>query len=293
MCKVVQFTFDCGHNLRLRKSRCHGKFRKETRNSRKAACCAEPYIIRRISIDCGQCQQIGWEKSWTEKLERAQTFLAGLTKAGLPGAQQVSEQIKKIEDEHNEDAWNIRQRFPPLHKASSIERVKIRTIAPQNSHLRKEVRPEDVVEPKVKGYMEGDDDDDYVRSTDPIHPVTTNYSHPLDDVDDSWVDEYLLQETSKLPESPDIDPESNAWNWGALDAPETWTGNYGVSPEFNTKQPSDNFVAWGLEAEVLPSSGGIGMDGPKTKEEEDIDKSQVAEVLTAFWECVHADNSAH
>ena len=198
-----------------------------------------------------------------------------------------------MEDDHNEDAWNIRQSFPPLHKASSIERVKIRTIAPQNSHLRKEVRPEDVVEPKVKGYIEGDDDDDYVRSTDPIHPVTTNYSHPLDDVDDSWVDDYLSQETPKLPESPDIDPESNAGNWGAPDAPDTWTGNYGVSPEFNTKQPSGNFVAWGLDAEALPSSGVIGMDGPKTKEEEDIDKSQVAEVLTAFWECVHADNSAH
>ena len=296
MCKVVQFTFDCGHNLRVRKSRCHGKFRKERRDSMKAACCAEPYLNTRFSIDCGQCQQMGWEKSWAVKLERAQTFLVGLTKAGLPGAQQVSEQIKMMEDEHNEDAWNIRQRFPPLHKPSSIERVKIRTNAPRNSHLRKEVRPEDVVEPKVRSYMEGDDDDDdYVRSTDPLHPIITNYSHPLDNADDSWVDAYLSQEETKLPDSPDIgfDPRSNDWNWGAVDASENWVDNTGVSPGFNMVQRSGNFAALGPEVEVLPSSGIIGIDGLKTEDEEEADENKVSEVLTVFWECVHADDSAH
>jgi hypothetical protein len=185
-----------------------------------------------------------WERSWGEKLERAQTFLTGLTRAGLPGTKQVSEQINKMEDEHNKDAWNIRQRFPPLHKASSIERVKIRTNAPRNSHLRKEVRPEDVVEPKVKGYMEGDDDDDYVRSTDPLHPVITDYSHPLDNSDDSWVDAYLSQEEARLPESPDIgfDPGSNAWNWGAPDVSDNWMDNHVFSPDFNTGRRSFTFV---------------------------------------------------
>jgi hypothetical protein len=235
-----------------------------------------------------------WERSWGEKLERAQTFLAGLTRAGLPGTKQVSEQINKMEDEHNKDAWNIRQRFPPLHKASSIERVKIRTNAPRSSHLRKEVRPEDVVEPKVKGYMEGDDDDDYVRSTDPLHPVITDYSHPLDNSDDSWVDAYLSQEEARLPESPDIgfDPGSNAWNRGAPDASDNWMDNHVFSPDFNTGQNSNNFVAWGPDAGVLPSSVIVGINGLKTEEEEEADESQVSSVLTAFWECVHADDLA-
>jgi hypothetical protein len=297
MCTVVQFTFDCGHNHKLRKSRCHGKFHKERRDSRKAACCAEPYLITKLSIDCGPCQQIDWEKFWAEKLGRAQIFLAALIRAGMPGVQQVSDQIKTMEDEHNQDAWSIRQKFPPLCKPSSIERVKLRTRAPGCSPLSKEVRPEDVVESRVKSFVEGDDDDDYIRSTDPLHPVTTDYSHPLDNADTSWFNEYLSQEEIKLAESPDIafDPGSNPWNWDATNAFNSCIDCNGASRGSNIEQNSSELIAWGPDAEPLPSSDVIGMDGVKSAKDEEkaTDGSQVAEVLNAFWECIHAGNSTH
>jgi hypothetical protein len=231
-------------------------------------------------------------------------FLAALVRAGMPGVQQVSDQINTMEDEHNEDAWNIRQKFPPLHKASSIERVKIRTQAPGGSHLSKEVRPEDVVEFRVNSYVERDDDD-YIRSTDPLHPITTDYSYPLDNADNSWVNECLSQEETKLAESPDIgfDPGSSSWNWDATNAFDNCTDGNGASKALYPERPSGGFIAWGPDAEPIPSLGVIRMDGVQTEkgeekdevkdEEKDMEGSKLAEVLNAFWECVHAGNSIH
>ncbi|KAF2790006.1 hypothetical protein K505DRAFT_252118 [Melanomma pulvis-pyrius CBS 109.77] len=210
MCKVVQFTFECGHHLKLRKSRCLGKVSKQRKIGPKAACCAEAYLTTKLSFDCGECQQILWEKAWNYKLERAKEFQSHLVKAGLPGAYKVSQEINNMEQEHSQEAWNIRQKFPPIHKVP-IERVEPSTETQRESNLRKEVRPEDVVVVDQKREEANDDGEGFWTSTDSFQ----DQSLALHNTDSSWVDNFLAPQDTELPESPGdgFDFGSNAWDW--------------------------------------------------------------------------------
>ena len=65
------------------------------------------------------------------------------------------------------------------------------------SPFSREVLPEDIPEPvEVIGpdHPDYEYDWDYVASTDPVHPVDTNYAHPLDEVDPAWLLSHLSPE---------------------------------------------------------------------------------------------------
>ncbi|KAI4955994.1 hypothetical protein J4E91_000204 [Alternaria rosae] len=165
------------------------------------------------------------------------------------------------------------------------------------SPLTQEVRPEDVVDPKdhVKDWTEMDENDydgDYIASTDPIHPVSTDYSHPLDDDDGSWILNHFSPEEMET-EAADLDFDQNGWSWDNNDHSNDKDSDKGRIPllaksqeENTTSQIGGNdLIAWGPEASassmlLKTSMDGLGMEQKHAKEQKEL-------IISAFWVVVN------
>ncbi|KAF2678193.1 hypothetical protein K458DRAFT_377244 [Lentithecium fluviatile CBS 122367] len=290
MCKVTQYQFTCYHYLKLCKSRCGGTKEKKTRNNNaKAACCSGAYINIKLPYACSKCQQDSWLGCWKGKLERAIAFRNGLYERNSPGAEEVAALVKDLEERFETAAWDVHKLLPAAHNKASIERVKPavkeeRELRRKASLLQQEVQPHEVVLPdeEKRGWIENDDDDEeFVRSTDPFHPVSTDYSHPLDNADDSWLLEHFTEEELQSQGTGEFD---HSWEWGSeWNTPEQetepineWSSNN--TPEASTSQ---ELIAWGPDAAADSSTAELGLDGLRTEE-----------VIKSFWEVVNMDSKA-
>jgi hypothetical protein len=137
----------------------------------------------------------------------------------MPGMNEISTLVKELEEQHYVASWEARNmQIPPHAFKKSVARVGISDHQTAPSPLKQEVRPEDVVDSRkehVKDWTEMNEDDydgDYVASTDPIHPVNTDYSHPLDDDDGSWILNHFSPEEMASPVG-NLDFDQNGWSW--------------------------------------------------------------------------------
>lgn len=196
MCKVVKYWFACHHEFRLRHSKCGGTKHKNTRSGLTTACKSESYLNFVFAINCGPCQHQAFEDAWKHKLRLAEAFLEKLKEKDFPGVQEVAALVEQLKDEFNTATWDTRALFPHAHKERTV-RVSLGHFEKTPSPLRREVLPEDIPEPpEVIGpdHPDYEYDWDYVASTDPIHPVDTDYAHPLDEVDPGWMLNHLSPE---------------------------------------------------------------------------------------------------
>ncbi|KAI4713095.1 hypothetical protein J4E89_002073 [Alternaria sp. Ai002NY15] len=165
------------------------------------------------------------------------------------------------------------------------------------SPLTQEIRPEDVVDPKkhMKDWTEMDENDydgDYIASTDPIHPVSTDYSHSLDDDDGSWIFNHFSPEEME-PTAGDLDFDQNGWSWDNSDNAtdnDSETGGIRVvaesQEENTTSHIGDNdLIAWGPEASASSKVSKISMDGLSMEQNHAEEKRKV--IIEAFWVVVN------
>jgi hypothetical protein len=299
MCNIITFRFSCQHTLRRRRSRCSGTKHKITANGIKAACVAESFLTIYLRIQCGPCQHTAWEAEWKLKLERANTFLTKLRQRHLPGIEEITALVKGLEAEYTTASWDTRSMFAHAPKAS-ITRVKYSQYERKASKLPQEVRPEDIVHKTTKKWteMEVDDyDDDYIASTDPIHPVSTDYSHPLDDDDGAWILQHLSSEDVAGTQSDpglDFNNADHGWNW-ADDSSSLEIEVQKVKwQEQATKQDNENariqpfdatatgIIAYGPAIHASSSMTTIHLTNPTPKKAEDEEKAQVDQVIETF-----------
>ncbi|KAH7065905.1 hypothetical protein BKA63DRAFT_481904 [Paraphoma chrysanthemicola] len=217
MCNIVTFRFTCQHTLRRRRSRCNGTKHKITASSIKAACIAESFLTIYLRVDCGPCQHTAWDEGWRRKLERATEFLEKLRQRNMPGEMEVERLVRELEAEYASASWDTQNVFAPAIKRS-VGRVKHTWRERATSPLPREVFPDDVVETVKREWSEMEEheyDGNYVASTDPIHPISTDYSHPLDDDDGSWVLQHLSSEdVQATSDDTDIDfNQGSHWTW--------------------------------------------------------------------------------
>lgn len=160
------------------------------------ACRSESYLNFVFALDCGPCQHKAFEDGWKQKMRLAETFLGKLKEKGLPGVREVETLVEQLKEDFNRATWNTRTLFPHAHKERT-GRVSLGQFQKAPSPLSRELFPEDISEPlEVIGsdHPDYEYDWDYIASTDPIHPVDTNYAHPLDEVDPSWMLNHLSPE---------------------------------------------------------------------------------------------------
>ncbi|KAH4046019.1 hypothetical protein HBH49_192340 [Parastagonospora nodorum] len=301
MCNIVTFQFTCQHTLRRRRSRCGGTRHKITTKSTKAACTAESFLTIYLQIECDRCQHTAWEDTWKLKLERANAFLAKLQEQDMPGVEEIAALVKDLDAEYATASWNTRTMFAHGPKPS-VTRVKYSHYEKAASKLPQEVRPEDVVVKADKEWTEMDDldyDGNYEASTDPVHPVSTDYSHPLDDDDGAWILEHLSEAgVVQTPDAINLDFENgHGWSWGEGNSdPEVQTSADAwleevVSPLQGTElghaaEKSDNtLMAWGPKANAPVSKATIQLNGLTRREEQR--SAKIERVIAAFWSVVN------
>jgi hypothetical protein len=298
MCNIVTFRFICEHTLRRQRSRCGGTKHRITSSSIKAACIAESYLTIHLKIGCGACQHKAWEESWELKLEIANTFLAKLRQRNMPGAAETCALVRELETQYATATWDTRNMFASVPKPS-VKRVKHNYYEKAASKLTQEVLPEDVIEKKHKEWAKMDEEDydgNYVASTDPIHPVSTDYSHTLDDDDGAWILQHLSPQEIEPSLSDGFDLHNHGWSWGESDnglhteevtQPEHIAEDFSedkgtISTRSNT---SMDLVAWGPEI-TKTSTSKITMNGQHDNEAQH--SARVKQVLNAFWSAVNA-----
>jgi hypothetical protein len=222
----------------------------------------------------------------------------------MPGLNEISTLVKELEEQHYVASWEARNmQIPPHAFKKSVARVGISDHQTAPSPLKQEVRPEEVVDSRkehVKDWTEMNEDDydgDYVASTDPIHPVNTDYSHPLDDDDGSWILNHFSPEEMVSPVG-DLDFDQNSWSWDDNDN----DSNKGINSmlaasqeENTTSQIGDNdLLAWGPEATIPSISTDISMRCSDIKER--LGREQKELIIETFWsvvnECVQIKEQA-
>jgi hypothetical protein len=244
-------------------------------------------------------------------LKRAIAFRNRLQAGGSPGAEEVGKLVEELEEQYTTAAWDLNKTFPPVQNKTNVSRVKL-AIKGKNepkrlvSLLRQEVQPQEVVLPKEeqRGWIENDEDEeDYVRSTDPLHPVSTDYSHPLDNVDDSWLLNHFTAEELQSPASNNdfgIDHSfDNVWDYGDEAGPTEkvngantagrmeGTPNQWDSHGLTPTPPSFELTAWGPSATSTSSTALLGLQGLLTTEEKL--QTLIEEAISSFWEVVNYD----
>jgi len=192
MCNVIHYVFACAHSLQRRRSHCSGTKHKTTPTRTKAACTAEPFLTIYIRTACGSCHLERWEQAWTAKLAQAKTTRDTLHRHRLPGLHDASAQLLALHDEYTRASWRSRHLFAPV-PTGPVARVATTHAARAPSPLARELHPHDIADanmPKAWADMREEDyDGDYIARTDPLHPVSTEYSHPWDDDGDGGNDE--------------------------------------------------------------------------------------------------------
>tara|TARA_R110002003_G_scaffold40_4_gene2624 strand:- start:33289 stop:34380 length:1092 start_codon:yes stop_codon:yes gene_type:complete len=222
----------------------------------------------------------------------------------MPGTTEVAALVKGLEVEYATASWDTRNKFTPATKPS-VGRVKHSWRATAPSPLPREVRPEDVVEAAKKAWSEMDEHDydgNYIASTDPIHPVSTDYSHPLDDDDGSWILQHLSPEDIQPSTSADSVDFSTAspWTWNDDNshqeiqaAPESdpWSPANDTTVSISTPDiahTSTTLTAWGPDANTPPHPQHICTLAPVT--DDTLLNGTVDKVLRSFWAVVNNDS---
>jgi hypothetical protein len=247
MCKVVKYWFACHHGFCLRHSKCGGTKHKNTRSGLTTACKSESYLNFVFTVNCGPCQHRVFESAWNHKLELAEAFLNKLKEKRLPGVREVDALVEQLKEQFNTATWGTRTLFPHAHKERTV-RVSLGYFEKAPSPLSREVLPEDIPEPpEIVGpdHPDYDYDWDYVASTDPIHPVDTNYAHPLDEVDLSWMLNHLSPE--------EFDQSGDGIGFNADEAEMAWAGSLEEADTGST-QWDDATTDWTSEATGLAGS---------------------------------------
>ncbi|OAF99322.1 uncharacterized protein CC84DRAFT_1232756 [Paraphaeosphaeria sporulosa] len=279
MCTVIYYSFDCGHYITRCQSRCGGTKVKERRDSRRAACTAEGYVTIKRSFPCSKCSREAWLSHWEKRLEKARRFYNELVKEKLPGARAVSELINQLDKEYELEAWELRNTIP------HGDRARIRRVTPAKarwsklppSPLKREVQPEEIVLPVITELVYNKDDDDWVPSADPLHPIDTNYELVDAGIDDDYLRSLLGEDPGEVaePEQDNVAPFNTSWDW-----------NDGTS---ETAEPNMNqLMAWNLTAADTVSSGEIGPH--ELRKQEDGQQEQIKKVIKAFWDVVNITN---
>jgi hypothetical protein len=220
-------------------------------------------------------------------------------KKHMPGVKEVGSLIDELVEEYHVACWNMRNAFAHGPKKFLV-RVNISEHKKAPSPLLQEVQPEDISDVKAKAWTEmvkQDYDGDYVASTDPLHPVSTDYKHPMDDDDGSWVLKHLSREELELGEDTVIDFDSNQWSWSNNDSSTAeGTERTEENSELHAGMSDDTvqelvmgLVAWGPDAPAISSSAVINMSGLHQTAETEFDE-QIQEVMSAFWAVVNEDD---
>jgi len=214
------------------------------------------------------------------------------------GVEDITALVKGLEEQYYVASWDARNMQIPSHAfKKSVARVSITYHQTARSPLTLEVRPEDVVDPKKhnKDWTEMDANDydgDYIASTDPIHPVSTDYSHPLDDDDGSWIFNHFSPEEME-PTAGDLDFDQNGWSWDDSEHANDDDSEKGEirvvakSQEENTTSQigHNDLIAWGPEASASSKLWEISMDGLSMEQKHA--KKQKELIIDAFWVVVN------
>jgi hypothetical protein len=244
-----------------------------------------------VRTDCSSCEHKRWEDNWSSKLERARTFLAELIEKHMPGVNEISALVKELDDLYYMASWDARNMASHAFK-KSVARVDISDHSIARSPLTQEVRPEDVVDPKEKEKKwtdmdENDNDGDYIASTDPIHPVSTDYSHPLDDDDGSWILQHISPGATEISGDGEValDFDQDGWSWNNDDS-ENSVSMIAACQEEDTMPTvdSNHLITWEPEAEMSSMATDITMDGLSIREK--LEKEQIELIIEAFWTVV-------
>ena len=297
MCKIIKYWFSCQHGFRPKGSRCGGTKHKQLRSGKAAACRSESYLDIVIPIDCGPCQYEAFEDGWKRKLSAAKAFLEAIKEKDFPGVPEVAALVEQLQEESNTASWNSRNIFPHMHKERK-KRVNLGHFDRKPSPLRQEVLPKDVPEATEVIHPEHPDyeyDWDYVASTDPIHPVDTNYAHPLDDVDPSWMLDHLSPEEFEASGSGvgfDANEMDNMWT-DNLKEPDTTTPSWGegvsdweLDPTATTSAQHD--TGWGTKVATALTSSNTRSDS--TPEVERMRKTRIEMVIHEFWTVINEED---
>jgi hypothetical protein len=129
----------------------------------------------------------------------------------------VSDLVKELDKTYELESWELKDNFPygNKEKVRRVTPAKVRWSKLPPSPLRQEVQPEEVVLPAIAELVNDDDDDDWVRSTDPMHPIDTNYELVFAGVDDDLLDFLTGGEGGEIAraDSDDSDPFASNWDW--------------------------------------------------------------------------------
>lgn len=101
----------------------------------------------------------------------------------------MSDFIKDLEMSHELELWELRKILPYDDDTAKVRRVDPVEIGRGNlpiSSLRNVVQPEDVALSVVAEPVY-DEDDDWIRSTDPLHPISTNYEVSCAGIDEDYL----------------------------------------------------------------------------------------------------------
>jgi hypothetical protein len=153
---------------------------------------------------------------WQMRLDNARAFYDGLVKEKLPGAAEVSDLIKELENAYELESWELKDNFPYGNKGKvrRVNPAKVRWSKLPPSPLRQEVQPEEVVLPVIAELAYDNDEEDWVRSTDPLHPIDTNYELLCAGIDDDLLDSLTEErEENENADSRGSDPFSVNWDW--------------------------------------------------------------------------------
>ncbi|CAN9269946.1 unnamed protein product [Alternaria sp. RS040] len=204
------------------------------------------------------------------------------------GTPEISALVKELEDQYYMASWGARNISHAFKK--SVARVSVSDYRTVCSPLKQEVQPEDVVDLKEKDWAEMDDHDydgDYIASTDPIHPISTDYSHPLDDDDGSWIFNHFSSE--ELEASNDeglvLDFDQTGWSWDNDDSENSMPILRSQEENHTLKIDKKDLTAWGPGAEVPHVSVDISMNGLIMREK--LEKEQIELTVEAFWTVVN------
>ncbi|CAE7189142.1 hypothetical protein PTTW11_07430 [Pyrenophora teres f. teres] len=287
MCNVIHLLFTCKHVVELRRSQCKGTRYKTTQTSIRAACTAEPLLTLNLQTDCSSCVYQTWENDWTAKLARATTFLAKLQEKCLPGVDEISALVQELDTKYRTASWDTRHMVSHTHE-KSVARVSVTDQTTARSPLMHEVRPEDIAETKgEKKWSDTDEHDydgNYIASTDPLHPVNTDYTTPWADDDGTWLAHHLSPEelASSPPQNKDValdlHHDQQHWSWDAPDeAKLSHEAHHDIDP---ARQTTDDATA---------TARTPGLENQITQQQR---QDEIQQVIHAFWDVVNTSSSS-
>lgn len=204
------------------------------------------------------------------------------------GTPEISALVKELEDQYYVASWGARNISHAFKK--SVARVSVSDYRTVRSPLKQEVHPEDIVDLKEKDWAEMDDHDydgDYIASTDPIHPVSTDYSHPLDNDDGSWIFNHFSSEELEASNNEDVvlDFDQTGWSWDNDNSENSIPILRSQEENHTLKTDEKDLIAWGPGAEAPHMSVDISMNGLITREK--LEKERIELTIEAFWTMVN------